>query len=161
MRREVFGSQRIQRTLSGSDNDQLIAPREEGHSVKVTSVHSDFYTTMAQVLPLLLLALIWNSAYLERLRGQRRRWRSKDPSERVLIWAKPAIRWYTLFVALVVVVATALTLFVLGGMISDSIWLRIFLTITLVVVLGTLLTRIYYDVAWATAPGPDDKTPSK
>lgn len=31
---------------------------------------TDFYTTIAQVLPLPLLALIWDSSFLARLRGR-------------------------------------------------------------------------------------------
>ena len=120
-------------------------------------MHNDFYTTMAQVLPLLLLALIWDSAYLERLRGQRRRKRREDPSG-VRFWTKPRVRAYTLFVAAVVVVGTASALLVLGGMIPDTPGLRIALASALMIVLGTVLTRICYDVISATHPRPDDTT---
>jgi hypothetical protein len=118
--------------------------------ISVSCVHSDFYATMAQVLPLLLLAFIWDSAYLDRLRGQSRRKRSEDPAG-VRFWTKPRVRAYTLFVAAVVLAATAITIFELGGMIPDSIGLRIALTCALVVVLGTLMARIYFDVMAATA----------
>jgi hypothetical protein len=107
---------------------------------------------------LLLLALIWDSAYLERLRGQRRRKRSEDPSG-VRFWTKPRVRAYIIFVAVLVVIATAITLFVLGGMIPDSLGLRIALSLALIVVLATLLTRIYNEVISATATGPDDDAP--
>jgi hypothetical protein len=117
-------------------------------SISVTRVHSDFYSTLAQVLPLLLLALIWDSAYLDRLRGQSRRKRSKDQAG-VRFWTR--VRAYTLFVAAVVVAVTAITIFELGGIIPDSIGLRIALTCALVVVLGTLIARIYFDVIAATA----------
>ena len=110
---------------------------------------------MAQVLPLLLLALIWDSAYLDRLRGQSRRKRSEDPAG-VRFWTKPRVRAYTLFVAAVVVAGTAVTVFELGGMIPDSIGLRIALTFALVVVLGTLMARIYFDVMAATAVEASD-----
>jgi hypothetical protein len=42
-----------------------------GMDISVTRVHSDFYVIMAQVLPLLLLALIQDLAYLNRLAGSR------------------------------------------------------------------------------------------
>jgi hypothetical protein len=126
-----------------------------GMGISVSRMHSDFYATMAQVLPLLLLALIWNSAYLDRLRGQSRRKRSEDPAG-VRFWTKPRVRAYTLFVAAVVVTATTITIFELGGMIPDSIGLRIALTIALVVVLGTLTARIYFDVMAATAAEASD-----
>jgi hypothetical protein len=116
-------------------------------------VHGDYYTTMAQVLPVLLLALIWDSAYLERLRTQSRRTRSEDPAG-VRFWTKPRVRVYMLFVAAVVVSATAVTLLVLGDMIPDSLGLRIALACALLIVLGTLMTRIYYHVVAVTAPEP-------
>ena len=44
----------------------------EPTALAMSSLTSNFYPTLAQVLPVLLLALIWDSAYLMRLRRQRR-----------------------------------------------------------------------------------------
>jgi hypothetical protein len=111
----------------------------------------DFYTTIAQVLPLLLLALIWDSSFLDRLRGQRRLPRRDDPDEGVWFWTKARVRVYTLFVAIVVLASTAVTLCVLGGFIPDSFPLRVVLMCCVGLVLATLLTRIWYEVITATS----------
>ena len=121
-------------------------------------MHSDYYTTMAQALPLLLLALIWDSSFLDRLRGQRRALRRVDPSG-VLFWTKPRVRAYTLFVAVVVLASTGVSVFELAGLIPDTFALRLVLACLLVLVLGTLLTRIWYDVLAATRPDPAAANP--
>jgi hypothetical protein len=121
-------------------------------------VHSDYCTTMAQALPLLLLALIWDSSFLDRLRGQRRAPRRVDPSG-VLFWTKPRVRAYTLFVAVVVLASTGVSVFELAGLIPDTFALRLVLACLLVLVLGTLLTRIWYDVLAATRPDPAAANP--
>jgi hypothetical protein len=122
-----------------------------GASGRPLPVHSDYYTTMAQALPLLLLALIWDSSFLDRLRGQRRPLRRADPSG-VLFWTKPRVRAYTLFVAVVVLASTGVSIFELAGFIPDTFALRLVLACLLVLVLATLLTRIWYDVLAATSP---------
>ena len=114
---------------------------------------SDYYTTTAQILPLLLLALIWDSSFLDRLRGQPRRPRRVDPSG-VLFWTKPRVRAYTLFVAVVVLGSTAVSIFELAGFIPDSFTLRVVLACLLGLVLATIMTRIWYDVIAATASAP-------
>jgi hypothetical protein len=114
----------------------------------------NFYSTLAQVLPLLLLAFIWDSGFLARLRRQRRLPRHVDPAG-VRFWTKPRVRVYTLVVASVVVVSTAVTIFVLGGLIPDSYALKVTLSAGLVLILITLLIRITLDVLWATDAVPD------
>lgn len=116
-------------------------------------VSGSFYPTMAQVFPLLVLTFVWNSGFLDRLRGQQRLPRGVDPAG-VRFWTKPRVRWYTLVVTGVALVATGVTVFVLAGVIPDSYALRITLSCGLVLVLGTLLTRISFDVLWATHVPP-------
>jgi hypothetical protein len=70
-------------------------------------MYRDFYATIAQVLPVLLLALMWDSAYLLRLRRQHRPHRRTDPNG-VWFWTKPRVRAYTLVVAAVVTSCTAI-----------------------------------------------------
>jgi hypothetical protein len=113
-------------------------------------VSTDFYTTLAQVLPLLLLALIWDSAYLERLRGQQRRSRRIDP-DGVRFWTKPRVRAYILMITGSAVASTAIAVLVLARLIPDSYTLRVVLSCGLVLVLGSVLYRIYYDVLAATS----------
>lgn len=120
-------------------------------------MHSDYYTTMAQALPLLLLALIWDSSFLDRLRGQRRPLRRTDPSG-VLFWTKPRVRAYTLFVAIVVLASTGVAIFELAGFIPDTFALRLVLACLFGLVLATLMTRIWYDVLAATKPDQPDQS---
>jgi hypothetical protein len=113
-------------------------------------VATDFYTTLAQVMPLLLLALIWDSSYLERLGGQRRLSRRTDP-DGVRFWTKPRVRAYILTITGITVASTGIAVLVLARLIPDSYSLRVVLSGGLVVVLGTVLYRIYYDVLAATS----------
>jgi hypothetical protein len=122
--------------------------------------HSNFYSSLAQILPLLLLAFIWESGFLARLRRQRRR-RRNGSQRGVLFWTKPRVRAYTLTVATVVIASTAITMFALAGMLPDSAALRIGLSAGLVLVLLTLLTRITVDVFWATANTPMADKPAE
>lgn len=119
----------------------------------------DFYDTMAQVLPVLLLALIWDSAYLDRLRGQRRVSRRHD-QDGVRFWTKPRVRAHILTVAVVVMVSIAITIMVLADLIPDSTALRVFLCCGVFFVLATLLTRIFYDVIDATSTKERDAAKS-
>jgi len=109
-------------------------------------MNRDFYTTLAQVLPVLLLALMFDSGYLERLRTEKR--------DDVLFWKKPRVRAYILFVVLLTVGSTALALFVLAGMLTDTLGLRIALVASAAIVLATLLTRVGIDVIKATSEKP-------
>jgi len=120
-------------------------------------MHDDFYTTLAQVLPVLLLAFIWDSAYLERLRGQERRTRGQDPRA-VRFWTNSRVRPFTLFVAALVVASIAITMLQLAGFVSDSFALRAILVGTLLFTLATLAARIYFDVLSATSSGPPDNS---
>jgi len=117
-------------------------------------VAGNFYPTLAQVFPLLLLAFIWDSGFLARLRRQRRLPRKVDPAG-VRFWSKPRVRVYTLLVVSVSVISTGVAVFVLAGVIPDSYALRLTLSCGLVLVLLTLLTRIAIDVLWATQAAPD------
>ena len=109
----------------------------------------EFYSTLAHVLPILLLAFIWDSGFLSRLRQQERSLRRVDPSG-VRFWTKPRVRAYTLIVSSVVVVSTAVSMLVLAGVIPDSYALRVVLSVGLIIVLATLMTRISVDVFGAT-----------
>lgn len=111
---------------------------------------TDFYTTLAQVLPLLLLALIWDSSYLERLHGQQRLSRRTDP-DGVRFWTKPRVRAYILVITGIAVASTGIAVLVLARLVPDSYALRVVLSCGLVIVLGTVLYRIYYDVLVATS----------
>jgi hypothetical protein len=117
-------------------------------------VAGNFYSALAQVFPLLLLAFVWDSGFLTRLRRQRRLHRKADPAG-VRFWTKPRVRAYTLLVTGIAVISTGVTVFVLAGVIPDSYALRLTLSCGLALVLLTLLTRIAIDVLWATQSVPD------
>ncbi|MEO3744463.1 hypothetical protein [Plantactinospora sp. B5E13] len=116
-------------------------------------MYRDFYTTLAQVLPVLLLALIWDSRYLDQVRRQQRPSRRVDPAGGYF-WTKPRVRAYSLTIASVIVVELAVVVFVLAGALPDSTVLRTVLVAGLVLSLGTLLFRVAVDVVDATRPEP-------
>jgi hypothetical protein len=112
-------------------------------------VYRDFYATMAQVFPVLLLAFVWESQFLERISHEARRTRRLDPSG-VLFWTKPRVRAYLLTVAAIVVTGIVVAVGVLGGMFPDALATRVFLIAGLVLMLSTLMTRITVDIMAAT-----------
>jgi hypothetical protein len=113
-------------------------------------VPRDFYSTMAQVLPVLLLALMWDSNYLQRLRRQPRAPRRDDPARGVIFWTKPRVRVYSLVLTAVIVAAVAVTFLVLADLTDDSVALRLALIGVLVLGLATLVVRIGGDVVSST-----------
>lgn len=112
-------------------------------------MYRDFYATMAQVLPVLLLALVWEANYLQRLRAQPRPSRRVDPAG-VWFWTKPRVRAYSLFVAAVLVTGIAVSMLVLAGALADAAWLRGVLVGILLFALVTLLVRMSTDIVIAT-----------
>ncbi|MGW2308578.1 hypothetical protein [Actinomadura luteofluorescens] len=110
----------------------------------------DFYATMAQVLPVLLLALIWESRYLQELRGEDRVTRRDDPANGVRFWTKPRVRIYGFTAAGAIVVTTALCFLVLAGALHDGVWLRIAVMCGLALALASLLFRICVELIKAT-----------
>jgi hypothetical protein len=119
-------------------------------ALMMSALTTNFYPTLAQVLPVLMLALIWDSAYLMRLRRQRRPLRRDDPAG-VFFWTKPRVRAYILIVAGETIVCLAVTMLVLAGIIPNSPGLRITLCAGLILLLATLGVRISVDVIRATS----------
>ncbi|WP_163552957.1 hypothetical protein [Candidatus Frankia alpina] len=122
-------------------------------------MHSDLYTTVAQVLPVLLLALMWDSAYLERLRGQQRPSRRLVPDSGFR-WAKPRVRAYTLSIAILIMADVLLVVLVLAGAVPDSAAVRALVVAGLVVALASLTFRIWFDVVEATRADPPAPDPA-
>lgn len=112
-------------------------------------MYRDFYATAAQVLPVLMLAFVWESRYLERLSGQRRLLRRDDPNG-VRFWTKPRVRAYTLFTATTMAVGTAVAVLVLSGVLTDHVATRVLVTLCVMLALMTLLFRITVDVLTST-----------
>ncbi|QLQ37515.1 hypothetical protein [Micromonospora robiginosa] len=120
----------------------------------------DLYATAAQVLPVLLLALIWESRFLDRLREQNRRLRRDDPAG-VLFWTRPRVRAYSLFIVATIMAGTGLAVLVLAEAVPDGPVPRAVLTVCVLLALATLFTRVVVDVVSATGPEPvgRDATP--
>lgn len=117
-------------------------------------MYRDFYATAAQVLPVLMLALVWESRFLERLRDQDRRLRGPDHANGVLFWTKPRVRVYSITVSASIVGGIGLSVGVLAGLLNDRVVLRAVVLGCLLLGLLTLLTRISVDVVDATGPPP-------
>ena len=111
-------------------------------------MHDNFYSTTAQVIPVLLLALLWESPYLERLRRENRPSRAAG---RGFFWTKARVRVFLLVVAGIVMLTLLLNLLILAGWLPDSGILRGLVMFGLVAALGTLSFRICVDVMDATA----------
>ncbi|MFC0041324.1 hypothetical protein [Actinomadura rayongensis] len=116
--------------------------------------HQEFYTTLAQVYPVLLLALLWDSRYLDGLREQERRSRAEDPVHGVHFWTKGRVRVYTIVLAFLLVCGLGACVLGLAGLFGDSAVLRGLLAGTLVLALVTLLVRVYAEVVRATRASP-------
>ncbi|MEU5260617.1 hypothetical protein [Amycolatopsis sp. NPDC021455] len=112
----------------------------------------DFYTTLAQVLPFLILAICWDSKYLDRLRDQDREGK-KPGTNRGYFWRKSRVRIFGILVCSTTIAEIAVVFLVLVGAIADSAALRVVLLLGLFLVLGTLLTRLCVDVGDATRRG--------
>jgi Kef-type K+ transport system membrane component KefB len=93
-------------------------------------MYSNFYATAAQVLPVLLLALIWQT--------------------------NPRVRVYAMTVVTVALASLMICLLVLAGLVPDSIGLRLAIIVGLALASGSLLYRMWNEIRDATSPGPDE-----
>ena len=118
-------------------------------------MHSELYTTVAQVLPVLLLALMWDSAYLARLREQRRPSRRRDPGGGFW-WTKPRVRLHILSVASLIMGDILLVVLVLAGVVPDVPAVRACAVAGVVVALTSLMCRVWFDVVEATQADPPE-----
>lgn|GEM_PF-3481431 len=115
--------------------------------------HGDLYTTVAQIVPVLLLALMWDSAYLDRLRSEHRPARRNGSAG--FFWTKPRVRAFILSIAILVMATLLLDVLVLAGVVPDAAPVRAAVVGGLVVAMGALLFRIWVDVVRATATRAD------
>ena len=123
-------------------------------------MHDDFYTTLSQVLGVLVLSLMWDSQYLQRLARQNRPRRGPG-TDGVLFWTKPRVRIYSLIVAIALILGIGTAVSVLGGFVPDTTPMRIFLTAVLGLGLATLLTRLSADIINATRTPRADPPPGE
>lgn len=110
----------------------------------------DFYSTMAQVFPVLMLALVWESSFLEQLRRHARPPRSLDHPSGVKFWTKPRVRIWIIGIVVAATAELSLSVLVLAGALPDTVALRAVVLAGLGVVLASLLTRAIVDTLDAT-----------
>jgi hypothetical protein len=97
---------------------------------------------LAQVFPVLMLAVVWESAFLEKLRTQDR--------SAMRFWTKRRVRAWTITIVAITVGEIGLITLVLANVVPDG-WLTRALVIGgLACVLGTILTRAIVDITEAT-----------
>jgi hypothetical protein len=102
----------------------------------------DFYATLAQVFPVLMLAVVWESAFLEKLRVQDR--------SRMRFWSRRRVRVWTITIVAITVGEIALIAVVLVDWVPDAWPIRAVVLAGLACVLGTILTRAIVDILEAT-----------
>ena len=102
----------------------------------------DFYDTTAQVIPILLLAIVWEGGYLERLNTR------PDPR----FWTKTKVRWWVTSMSLAAVVGEATMMLVLAGSFSAGVGPKVIGGIALAGLLATILVRLIADIRGATKP---------
>jgi hypothetical protein len=123
-------------------------------------VDENFYATMAQVMPVVLLALVWDSRYLDRLRAEPRTPRRQDPVHGVRFWTRSRVRVFSITVFGLLTAGIAAAMLVLGGVLHPWLALRLLLLGILGLGLGTLAVRIIVDVIAATAPSAPATAPA-
>jgi hypothetical protein len=106
----------------------------------------DFYGTTAQVIPVLLLALVWESGYLERVKGEDR---SRYP-----VFRKPVVRWWGLFMTAAALAGEATMLLVLAGILDQGDVSKAFGLVAVAAVLGSMAVRLSVDIWRATREDP-------
>jgi hypothetical protein len=118
----------------------------------------EFYTTTAQVLPVLMLAFLWESRFLIKLRTEVRPPKRVDRVSGVLFWSKTRVRYFLITVATTTVLGTATSVLTLSGILPDSVLLRTVVSGCVLLALGTLLTRVVIDITDATTLTTADKS---
>ncbi|TQC47404.1 hypothetical protein EEB14_20855 [Rhodococcus sp. WS4] len=102
----------------------------------------DFYSTAAQIIVVLLLALVWESKYFEEFE-------TLTPVEHAArhFWTKCRVRVYSLSIITFVITALGVAITVLAGFLDDDalVW-RIWVFAAIVVALLALLSRMWIDI---------------
>jgi hypothetical protein len=103
----------------------------------------DFYDTTAQVIPVLLLALIWESGYLNRLETEDRK--------NFRFWTKPRVRVWALFMSFAAIAGEVTVVLVLAEVVSPGDIPIALGLLGIAVLVGSLGTRLVADILKATA----------
>jgi hypothetical protein len=120
-----------------SSDDGLIGFTSRATGLRgAVALMSDFYGTAAQVLAIVVLALVWESGYFEKLRTK------TFPHSGWWRWTRTKVRMYSVTAAVLVLADLALCLAVLAGVWNNSTALRIIVGAGVGLALGTLLFRM-------------------
>jgi hypothetical protein len=94
-----------------------------------------------------MLAVVWESAFLDRLRTQDR--------SAMRFWTRRRVRIWTISIVAITVGEIGLITLVLADVVPDSRFARGVVLAGLACVLGTIMTRATVDIIEATAGKPD------
>jgi hypothetical protein len=110
----------------------------------------EFYSTTAQVIPVLLLALGWDSGYLTKL--------ERDEPRSARFWTKSRIRAWGTVMALVSLTGEAAMVLVLAGVRpADVVWKALGLA-AVAALSVTVTVRLITDIRTATEPSRSTAT---
>jgi hypothetical protein len=113
---------------------------------------TDLYSTAAQVIPVLLLALAWDSKYLDRLRD--------EPRESVF-WRKPRVAIWSYFGTGAALLAEAVCLLVVSSVLDPGVVAKGLTLVGIGALIGSIWTRIYVDIHRGTGwPGRRGRRPA-
>jgi hypothetical protein len=116
---------------------------------------------LAQVYPVLLLALAFESGFIERLRLERRPRQRDDPIHGVRFWTKRRVRWFTLLVFNLLVFDTIADVLTLTHVLPYTPVTTPVLLAGVLLALLTLATRVSIDVLEATREDCDALLPPR
>jgi hypothetical protein len=103
----------------------------------------DYYATTAQVIPVLLLALVWESGYLPRLKTENR---ANAP-----VWTKRNVRLWGLFMSAAAVFGEIAMFAVLADIAHPADFWKGAGLVGVAALLGSLCVRLCVDILNATA----------
>jgi hypothetical protein len=108
----------------------------------------ELYTTLAQVLPLVLLTIAWDRDWLQKL--QSRALRTPSNPGGVRFWCRSRVRSYSIAVVVVLTSAISICILVLAEVVADATWTRVAVITATAIALATLLVRLVAAVLDAT-----------
>jgi hypothetical protein len=111
----------------------------------------EFYSTCAVVIPVLLLALVWDYQYLRRVAQRRKSGR----------WAKWGIAVWSYFSVGAALLAEGICLLILSAIFAPGDLAKGLILIGLAALIGSMWTRMYVDIhrvtEWPKWPGSGEQ----
>lgn len=110
----------------------------------------DFYATTAQVIPVLLLALVFESGYFNRIKDE-------DRSNNA-VFTKPVVRWWSLFMIAAALAGEAAMMLVLADIVDGGVVPKAFALTGVTALLGSMAVRLTVDI-WDATKVPKKRKP--